>query len=231
MKNMRSLLLTFVALFGLIATSCINDDFTDSPAESLIFSTDTVAFDTVFTGVGTPTARLVVRNPNKKGVTISRIAFRNPDSRFSLNVDGMSGSTFSDVEIRGRDSIYIFIECFIPESQGAEPALTADQLDFTLANASQTVEVEAWGQNVRRLRGLRLEQDMTLTPEMPYVVFDSLSVEQGATLRILPGVKLLFHDKALLAVRGRLEAVGEPGRLIDMRGDRLDNWLATDIFC
>ena len=225
MKNMRSLLLTFVALFGLIATSCINDDFTDSPAERLIFSTDTVAFDTVFTGVGTPTARLVVRNPNKKGVTISRIAFRNPDSRFSLNVDGMSGSTFSDVEIRGRDSIYIFIECFIPESQGAEPSLTADQLDFTLANASQTVEVEAWGQNVRRLRGLRLEHDMTLTPEMPYVVFDSLSVEPGATLRILPGVKLLFHDKALLAVRGRLEAVGEPGRLIDMRGDRLDNVL------
>lgn len=225
MKNMRYLLLTFVALFGLIVTSCISDDFTTSPSVRLSFSTDTVSFDTVFTGVGTPTARLVVRNPDKKGVVISSIRFRDPSSRFSLNVDGVSGVDFSDVEIRGRDSIYIFIECFIDEDASNSPRLVADCLDFVTNGTTQTVEVEAWGQNVTRLKGLRVESDLTLTTERPYVVFDSLSVEAGATLRVKPGVKLLFHDKARMVVRGTLEAIGRPDSLIDFRGDRLDNVL------
>ena len=78
MKNMRSLLLTFVALFGLIATSCINDDFTDSPAERLIFSTDTVAFDTVFTGVGTPHGASRGEEPQQEGR--HHLAHRFPQS-------------------------------------------------------------------------------------------------------------------------------------------------------
>lgn len=225
MKKMRLLLLTFVAMFGLIAVSCISDDFTDSPSATLTFSTDTVSFDTVFTDLGTPTARLVVRNPNKKGVVVSSIRFRDPDTRFSLNVDGMSGSEFHDVEIRGNDSIYVFIECLLPESEGNLPVLTSDKLDFVTNGVPQSVEVEAWGQNVRRLRGLRVEEDMTLTADLPYVVFDSLSVERGAVLRIDPGVQLLFHDGARLTVRGRIEAVGAPGKLIAMRGDRLDDVL------
>lgn len=225
MKEMRLLLLTFIALFGLIATSCISDDFTDSPSALLSFSTDTVSFDTIFTDLGTPTKRLIVKNPNKKGVKISSIKFRDPSTRFQLNVDGMSGSVFTDVEIRGNDSIYVFIECYLPEESGNEPALTSDKLDFVTNGNTQSVEVEAWGQNVKRLRGLRCESDITLTPEIPYVVFDSLSVEAGATLKIEPGVKLLFHDKARLVVHGKILAAGAPGKLIEMRGDRLDNVL------
>ena len=57
------------------------------------------------------------------------------------------------------------------------------------------------------------------------MVYDSLVVAAGATLRIEPGVNLLFHDGAYLRVKGRLDAVGEPGKMINMRGDRLDNVL------
>lgn len=222
---MRSLLLTLAVLFGLIATSCIDDDFDQTPGISLQFSTDTVSFGTVFTDLDTPTARLLVFNRNKKGVSISSIRFADPDTHFSLNVDGVSGSEFKDVEIRGGDSIYVFIECFIASDASLEPRRVADRLQFTTNGTLQEVEVEAWGQNVKRLRGLRVENDMHLTPELPYVVFDSLTVEKGAALTIEPGVKLLFHDKAGLTVRGRLEAVGETGKTIEMRGDRIDNVL------
>lgn len=225
MKTMRSLLLTLVALFGLIATSCIDDDFDNTPGISLQFSTDTVSFGTVFTDLGTPTARLLVFNRNKKGVNISSIRFRDPDTPFTFNVDGVSGSDFKDVEIRGGDSIYIFIECFIAPDSSIEPRRVADQLQFTTNGTMQEVEVEAWGQNVKRLRGLRVENDMRLTPELPYLVFDSLTVEKGAVLTIEPGTKLLFHDKAGMTVRGRLDAVGETGKTIEMRGDRIDNVL------
>lgn len=223
---MRYLLILFFLLLASVGVqSCISDDFTDSSSVRLRFSTDTVTFDTVFTGLGTPTARLKVFNPDKKGVNISSIRFSNPESAFSMNVDGVSGSSFSNVEIRGGDSIFIFIECYIPEDQAQRPFLVEDRLQFTTNGTTQSVQVEAYGQNVSRLRNVEVTSDMTLTADTPYVVFDSLTVRPGATLRINPGVQLLFHDKASLVVEGTLEAVGEPGKLIAMRGDRLDDVL------
>lgn len=213
------------ALMACLISGCIDDDITSSPSVRLVFSTDTVSFDTVFTELGTPTARLIVRNPDKKGVMISHIAFKNPQTPFRFNVDGQSGSSFSDVEIRGGDSIYVFIECDPPVSPDAQPALIEDQLVFVTNGNTQEVQVEAYGQNVNRLRGLVVESDMTLTAEMPYVVFDSLVVAPGAKLTVEPGTRLLFHDKARMVVRGTLDAVGAVDRMIDMRGDRLDNVL------
>lgn len=223
---MRSLLIFILALIAAAGVqSCISDDFNTSSGVRLRFSTDTVAFDTVFTDLGTPTARLKVFNPDKKAVSIASIAFRDPSSVFSMNVDGVSGTSFRDVEIRGGDSIFIFIECFIPESQKNEPFLMEDKLLFNTNGTEQSVVVEAYGQNVTRLRNIEVTSDMTMTADRPYVIFDSLTVRPGATLRIDPGARLLFHDKASLVVEGRLEAVGEPGRLIDLRGDRLDDVL------
>lgn len=226
MRKLLYLSLLFIALAGISA--CINDDFNTSPGVRLRFSTDTVSFDTIFTDVGTPTARLKVFNPDKKSVNISSIRFRNPDSPFSMNVDGVSGYDFSNVEIRGGDSIFIFIECFLPENQDVKPFLVSDDILFMLNGNEQSVRVEAYGQNVIRLRNAVVESDMTLTAERPYVVFDSLTVRPGATLRLMPGTQLLFHDKASLVVEGTLEAIGAPGEMIQMRGDRLDDVL-TDV--
>lgn len=225
MKPTRLFILTLIALFGLILSGCISDDITTSPSVRLYFSTDTLSFDTVFTGEGTRTARLIVSNRDKKGVSISHIAFKNPDTRFRFNVDGQSGTSFSDVEIRGNDSIYVFVECTPPESPTSAPEYIEDQLVFVTNGNTQEVQVEAWGQNVTRLRAVHTEGDMTLTAEQPYVIFDSLTVSPGTRLRIEPGAQVLFHDKAKLIVEGTLEAVGDKERIIDMRGDRLDNVL------
>ncbi len=230
MRQMRYFLLTFLGLISLIMTgtmmvSCIDDAMTTSSSDVLTFSRDTVDFDTVFTDVGTPTARLIVSNRAKKGINISSIKFRNPDTRFRFNVDGVSGTEFHDVDIRGRDSIYVFIECFIPETQGASPGLVEDELEFITNGVTQTVRVEAYGQNVTRLRNVRLSSDTRFTADRPYVIFDSLTVEKGVRLTIDPGVQMLFHDGASLVVEGSIEALGEAGKMIAMRGDRIDNVL------
>lgn len=230
MKKSRFLLLSLFGFilsltFGSLTVSCISDEMSSSSSDVLTFSRDTVNFDTVFTDVGTPTARLIVHNRAKKGINISSIRFRNPDSRFSMNVDGMSGHDFHDIEIRAKDSIYMFIECFIPETQGDSPGLIDDEIEFVTNGVTQTVRVEAYGQNVTRLHNLRVAEDMTLTDRQPYVIFDSLVVEKDAVLKIEPGVQILFHDGARLIVEGRLDARGEPGKMIALRGDRLDNVL------
>ena len=48
---MRSLLFA-IFTFVLVASlpSCIEDNFTTSSSDTLVFSTDTLSFDTVFTG-------------------------------------------------------------------------------------------------------------------------------------------------------------------------------------
>lgn len=225
MKPMRYFILTLIGALSLIMASCIEDGFTTSSSDILTFSRDTVNFDTVFTDLGTPTARLIVSNKAKKGLNISSIKFRNPETMFRMNVDGVSGFDFHDVEIRGKDSIYIFIECFIPETPDKSPGLVADELEFVTNGVTQTVRVEAYGQNVTRLRNKRIDVNTTLTAEQPYVIFDSLTVEPGVVLNIEPGAQLLFHDGASMVVKGTLNAVGSADRKIQMRGDRLDNVL------
>lgn len=225
MKTMRLFILTIISAIGLMMVSCISDAVSTSSGDILTFSRDTVNFDTVFTDLGTPTARLVVRNKAKKAINISSIRFRRADTEFTLNVDGVSGKEFRNVEIMAQDSIYIFIECYIPQSQGDAVGLVSDNLEFVTNGVTQDVRVEAYGQNVTRLRGRKITSDMRLTSDRPYVVFDSLVVERGAVLRIEPGTQVLFHDGARLTVRGRIEAVGAPGKMIALRGDRLDNVL------
>lgn len=227
---MRFLLILFLTIFGsigLITTSCISDAVSTSASDILTFSRDTVNFDTVFTDLGTPTARLVVANRAKKAINISSIRLKNPDSNFRINVDGVSAMNFQNVEIWREDSIFVFIECFIPETTSNEPYRVEDELEFVTNGVTQTVLLEAYGQNVVRLRGTRISSDTRLTAERPYIVFDSLVVDKNATLSIDPDVRLLFHDGAELIVHGRIDAVGEPGKMIQMRGDRLDNVLTN----
>ena len=226
MKTMRLLLAAVAALICSVLTpSCIDDSFSTSPSDVLTFSTDTLSLDTVFTDLGTPTARLKVYNRASKSISISSIRFRKSPSQFSLNVDGVSGTEFSNVEIRPNDSIFIFVECFIPPTEAERPFLVEDALDFVTNGVEQSVIVEAYGQNVERLRAVTLSEDMTMREGRPYIVFDSLVVAPGTRLRLEPGTRLLFHDKARLVVRGSLEAVGTPDRMVQMRGDRLDNVL------
>lgn len=214
-----------VLLTGAGAVSCISDDITDSPSATLSFSTDLVSFGTIFTDLNTPTARLQVYNRNNKGVIISSIRFRDPDSPFRLNVDGVSGYSFSDVEIRANDSIYVFMECFINEDESVDPQRVADNLEFVTNGVTQNVEVEAWAWNVTRLKSLKVDKDLTLTAERPYVIFDTLTVEKNATLTVEPGAWLLFHDKGAIDVEGSIIAVGDHENFIRMSGDRLDDIL------
>jgi hypothetical protein len=70
----------------------------------LSFSTDTLKMGTVFTEDVTTTQRFTVHNRNDKGVSISDIRLIGDNaSLFRLNVDGMSGTEFSDVEIQRFD--------------------------------------------------------------------------------------------------------------------------------
>lgn len=204
--------------------SCIEDGFTTSPSDQPVFSTDTVDLGVVFTDEPTPTARFTVHNPHSKSLSISdiHISGTNADC-FRVNVDGISGSTFSGVEIRGKDSIFVLVEATLPPNASTLPVAVEASLDFTTNGAVRSVVLTASGQNVKRLRGHITDADMHLTAEVPYQIYDSLVVSAGTTLAIDPGAVLCFHDKAMLIVRGTLVAEGTVDEPITMTGDRTGN--------
>lgn len=223
---MKQLMILLVCLLGL--ASCIEDAFDTSPSAQPTFSVaDDEGLDmgVQFTGDPSPTAQLMIYNPNSKLISLSRVAFAE-GRYFRMNVDGRSGSEFHDVEIRPNDSIYVFIECTLPELTDANTREFSDRLTVTTNGVEKSVTVKALGQNVLRHRRETLEGAVTLDPTIPHVVFDTLRVAPGATLTLPAGTSLLFHDKAALIVEGTLRAEGTPQAPVIMRGDRTGNVVA-----
>ena len=83
MGQLRKILYALIVGVAVMATACIEDDFTMSSSDVLEFSCDTLAFDTVFTELGTPTKRFTVYNRHKKMLNIS-----------SVKLEGTSGGRF-----------------------------------------------------------------------------------------------------------------------------------------
>ncbi|MDE6191634.1 MAG: hypothetical protein K2G47_08455 [Muribaculum sp.] len=218
-------LLRYIVLCVLSAmamTGCIEDGFTTSPSDQPVYSVDTLKIGTVFTAEGTPTRSFKVYNRHDKGLSISKISFRDPamESIFRLNVDGVSGTSFDNVEIRANDSIFVLVEATLPESGTDLPVEINAGLDFVTNGVTSTVVLNAFGQDVTRLEAFTVAADMSLSGDKPYQIYDSLVVAEGATLTLDAGTTLYFHDKAELVVHGTLISNGTADRKVNMTGDR-----------
>lgn len=214
-----------VVVFVSVFYACDNDDnFSTSSNLRLSFSNDTVRFDTVFTTIGTATKRLKVYNRNSDALTISSVELMSPErTGFRMNVDGESGNTVSNVDILGKDSLYIFVEVTVDPLNRDNPLLISDSIRFQFNGVTQYVRLEAIGQDVIIWKSETINEDMTLTGEKPFLIYDYLNVAKGVTLNVEKNVKMYFHNSASLFVEGRINAVGTVDEPIVFRGDRLDN--------
>ncbi|MBO4803951.1 MAG: hypothetical protein J5503_05330 [Muribaculaceae bacterium] len=221
-----------VIVMAAVFSSCIEDAFTTSSSDVLAFNRDTVAFDTVITLQGTATKQMVVYNHSNKQINISsiKVAGNATKGHFHLNVDGVRGDEFNNVEIRGNDSIYIFIEAYLDEMERDEPTLLEDRLIFETNGVTQTVLLTAWGQDVVRINGDTISRNTRFTAAKPYLIYDTMYVAPGATLTLDEGTTLLFHDKAAIRCAGRMLANGTAEAPITFRGDRLDRVVGETSF-
>lgn len=230
MKILRYFLLLMAAVTMAAGfTACINDDISTSPSDQPTFSVDTLKMGTVFTEDVTVTHKFTVRNRNDKGINISDIRLSGPNADlFRLNVDGLAGKTFQNVEIRANDSIYVFVEAALPANGGTTPQTVNATVDFLTNGVTSHVVLRADGQDVTRLRALTITEDTHLTKGRPYQIFDSLVVAEGRTLTLDPGADLRFHDGATFIVRGTLICNGTLRDPVSIAGDRTGN-VITDI--
>lgn len=223
---MKKLLAAFcITIMSVFFVACNEDTgFSSSPSLRLEFSADTVSFDTLFTDVTSPSATFVVRNTNKNALRITDVRLAGGDaSPFSVLVDGQYGSVMKDLQIRGKDSLFV-LASVKPERNGLnEPLLVKDSLLFTLeSGVCQYVLFMAHGRDVTFIRSATFERDTVIT-KGHYVIYDSLCVAEGATLNIEGGTTLYFHDNAFLKVCGTLDMRGDWGNPVVLRGHRTDN--------
>ena len=201
-----------------------NMDFRISESAEVLFSDDTLHFDTVFSDISTSYRRLRVYNNNEKGVRISHICLASAgESGFQVNVDGVSGTSFSNVDIYGEDSIFIFIK-MLPQKQMSEvPIEISDSLIFTFNNGvQQFVHLHAFVQDVIVLDSYIIDDAIVLNDKRPYVIYDSLVVSSNGILRIESGVRICLHNEASVIVHGKIICSGEQVKPVVFRGIRTD---------
>ncbi|MFO8000488.1 MAG: hypothetical protein R6U46_04530 [Marinilabilia sp.] len=213
------MMLSFVLFLG-----CEREYVYNGGGEGLQFSTDTVAFDTVFTSIGSSTHNLRIFNPVQDDIIVNAIELAGGDnSEFSLNVNGKAGSMIRDVPLRGNDSLFVFVEVDINPSSDNSPFVVSDSIIFYTDNHIQTVNLVAYGQNVVPLREEWLETQ-TFTNDKPYLIYDYMVVDSAQTLTIEPGARLHFHEDASLIVLGSLQVEGEVDNPVIFTSDRMEDW-------
>lgn len=226
---MKFLLYIFLIFSAVVtAVGCIEDGVTTSPSDRPVFSVDTLKMGDVFSDDRTATFKFTVHNRHSKSLVFSDIRLGSADAGyFRINVDGLSGTSFSDVEVRAKDSIFVFVDALLPETSGLADDYEAT-VDFTANGVTESVVVTARGVNATRIRGDVVDTDTRFVPGRPYIVYDSLVVAEGARLTLEAGTRLCFHDKAMLVVRGSLTAEGRHDARVELSGDRTGN-VVSDI--
>jgi len=212
-------------------SSC-REDFEFEPSSgNLEFSTDTLFLDTVFTNIGSSTFQFKVYNRSDDDISIPRVGLsEGENSKYRLNVDGLPGKTFENIEILANDSIFIFVEVTADieqlTAQNTQFLLT-DEVEFDSGNQLQKVDLVTLiqdavflfperfedGTNETISLGMNEEGDevlidgfildeseLTFTNEKPYVIFGFAGVPSGQTLEIQAGARIHFHENSGIIV-------------------------------
>ncbi len=233
-------------LFGLlILFSCRKEEeIFESSSAQLQFSTDSVSFDTVFTTVGSVTKNIRVYNPYSERIKISSIRLNGGStSAFRINVDGSPGDVHTDVEIAGKDSMYIFIEVTVDPNNTNNPLVILDNIEFITNGNRQNVILEAWGQDAHFFTPTSFNRNLpdftcltgpcsdnvapvniTWTNDKPYVIYGFLAIDTGDVLTIEEGCRIYFHQGSGMWVYrgGTLKVNGTKENPVTFQGDRLE---------
>ena len=110
---------SFIVIFLLIFLSSCRKDFgTIVSNGNLEFSVDTVLLNRVFDDISSSTQSFKVYNRSNDAISIPNIQLeRGGNSFYRLNVDGIPGTSFQDIDILPNDSIFVFVEATVDFEQ------------------------------------------------------------------------------------------------------------------
>ncbi len=222
-----TVLLVAIMVFS---ASCKKEKLITDSSANLRFSEDTIIFDTVFTTVGSTTQFFQVYNKNKGIIKISNIYLEGGNaSNYRLNVDGVPGKSFSDVEIGSQDSIFIFVEVTVDPNSATTPLIVTDKIIFETNGNVQKVDLVCWGQDAYFYKPLPgsnafiLPCATTLATDKPNVFYGYAIVDENCTLNIPAGANCYFHPgSGIIVYKGSINVSGTNAAPATFQGDRLE---------
>ncbi len=216
---------SFICCFlVLLIASCNKDSFITSKDAYLRLSEDTLHFDTVFTTLGSTTQYLKIFNSNDQKLKISSLQLMGGTaSYYKLNVDGVSGTSFTDIEIEANDSLYLFTTVKINPNTANLPFLVRDSIQIQFNGNTKWIQLQAYGKNARFMKNVVVTSDSSLTNDLPIVILGSLTVNEKKTLTIPEGTNLYVHPNAPINIYGTLRAMGDTNARIVFQGIRIDD--------
>ena len=228
--NKFKLIIAFSFWALLTAVSCNRDDINfESSSELLRFSQDTVFLDTVYNQVRSETYVVKIYNNEDKDVMIPKISLeKGASSLYRINVDGKAGTDFTDIPLRKKDSLYIFVE--IAPIANAPEAIAEDRIQFQTPAGNQHVTLFSVVQDAEfyiesKTNPNILTSNTTWTNNKAKIIFGNLTLEAGKTLDIQKGTKIYFHKNSGLKIgkNAKLNVNGDLGEEVVFRGDRNDS--------
>lgn len=246
---MRYLVTIIISIILIHLSSCRKDFSTIPSFGNLEFSKDTVFLDTIFTNIGSATYNLKVYNRSNNDITIPKISLENGStSNYRLNVDGVPGKDFNDIDILAKDSIFIFVETTIDYNSVSNP-LYIDRILFDTGANQQDVDLVTLVQDANfiypgrdefsmkidsltldgkptQIKGRFLEDsELTFTNEKPTVIYGYAAVPSNKILTIDSGARIHFHNNSGLIIdkEGTLKVNGTLEEKVIFEGDRLEN--------
>lgn len=236
---MRRYLVVILSALIVASVSCKKKiDFSSDSSLNITLSTDTITFDTVFTAIGSSTRTLMIYNNTDKNLKINTIRLaKGKSSCYSVNIDGESGTSFSDMEICAGDSLYTFIKVTIDPTNN--PFFVEDRLIFNTNGNESIVHLTAFGQDAKYIIGDKRFNDyykykviadslaeVHWTADTTYVVYGVALINSYGTLYIEPGTHVYFHNGSGLWSwsEGQLVVRGTASDPVVFQGDRLETF-------
>lgn len=206
--------------------SCVEENVSYDEKLELTFSCDTLIMDTLFAEQQSATGRFMIYNENKNALNITSIRMAGgSNSYFRFNVDGRIAGrdeALKDITIKGRDSLFVFVEMTPPTTDGEPYIVLFDSLLFECNGRMKDVKLMAVGRDARVLRSQVYTSNAMIDSLRPTLVFNHIYVAEGAKLTISEGAKLYMHGGANIVVDGELECRGTFEHPVIIRGDRFD---------
>lgn len=210
----KTLLYIVGAIVALGMVSCQKD----KTVYQLEYSVDTVWFDTMFADVPTSVKSFTVYNKSEIAVELDRVSLKE-DREYRLNVNGLGGNVHTNVTIPPKDSLFVFVDATFLENDHDSIASHENAIVFEYASFNDELVIASWAQDVTKNTG-RVVKTETWSDQRPYIIYDSLVVEEGHTLTIEAGVELYFHYGADFIVYGELVVNGTQDNPVIFAADR-----------
>ena len=180
---MRVVYSFIVVIIIILLSACRKDFGTIVSTGELKFSKDTVLLNRVFDDISSSTQSFKVYNRSNEDITIPTIKLgRGEASFYRLNVDGISGKSFENIDILAKDSIFIFVEATVDFQQVTDTEFFyRDSVVFDSGVNEQDVTLEALVLDVNLIR-----PDRTLQPDGSFTFEEIILGEnaQGETISI-----------------------------------------------